>query len=115
MSEAEDNKKKQQPASTFGRSVVDYVTAEELERALQTVTPQGAAKEDWVLPIPDPGCEEQTPEQELQRLLTLKSYMLLDSEKEEEFDKLTQEAREVFGVPTSLISLIDFGRQFLFR
>ena len=98
--------------SSFGRSVVDFVTAEELKQALATVTPQGHARMDWKLPMQDPDCEDQTPEGELQRLLNLKSFMLLDAEKEEEFDKLTQEAREVFGVPTSLISLIDLGRQF---
>mmetsp|Transcript_22458 Transcript_22458/g.48894 ORF Transcript_22458/g.48894 Transcript_22458/m.48894 type:complete len:763 (+) Transcript_22458:471-2759(+) len=100
------------PASTFGRSVVDFVSNDELKQALATVTPQGHASTDWRLPMSDPTAEEQTPERELQRLLNLKSFMLLDAEKEEEFDKLTQEAREVFGVPTSLISLIDLGRQF---
>jgi len=99
-------------SSSFGRSVVDYVTQEELKMALKTVTPQGRAVNDWVLPMVDASCEQQTEEGELQRLLNLKSFMLLDAEKEEEFDKLTQEAREVFGVPTSLISLIDLGRQF---
>ena len=133
MSLPSDEPKK--PASAYGRSVVDYVTTEELERALATVVPparpdapapssdaaaggagsnQESSASDWLLPIPDPNCEEQTPDRELQRLLNLKSFMMLDAEKEEEFDKLTQEAREVFGVPTSLISLIDFGRQFLF-
>jgi hypothetical protein len=102
-------------ASEYGRSVVDYVTTEELDQALRSRTPQGQMKsDDWVLPIPDPDAEEQSRDGELQRLLTLKSYMVLDAEREEEFDKMTQEAREIFGVPTSLISLIDLGRQFLF-
>lgn len=102
-------------ASEYGRSVVDYVTAQELDAALSTVPQEDAiSSNDWVLPVPDPEAEEQTREGELERLLTLKSYMLLDAEKEEEFDKLTLEAREAFGVPTSLISLIDLGRQFLF-
>eukprot|EP00522_Entomoneis_paludosa_P003000 CAMPEP_0172471272 /NCGR_PEP_ID=MMETSP1065-20121228/67733_1 /TAXON_ID=265537 /ORGANISM="Amphiprora paludosa, Strain CCMP125" /LENGTH=726 /DNA_ID=CAMNT_0013229367 /DNA_START=183 /DNA_END=2363 /DNA_ORIENTATION=- len=100
------------PTSTFGRSVVDFVSADELQKALDTMTPQGKAQTDWMLPMEDPTAEKQTREGELQRLLNLKSFMLLDAEKEEEFDKLTQEAREAFGVPTSLISLIDLGRQF---
>lgn len=71
-------------------------------------------KPDWLLPVPDPEAEEQTVEGELARLLTLKSYLLLDAEKEQAFDALTQEACAIFGVPTSLISLVDLGRQFLF-
>ena len=105
---------KRPPASQLGRSVVDFVTPEELQKALQTVTPQGIASNDWILPVPDPEAEEQTLEGEMARLLNLQSFMLLDSEKEAAFDKLTEEACEVFGVPTSLISLIDLGRQFLF-
>mmetsp|Transcript_13707 Transcript_13707/g.37905 ORF Transcript_13707/g.37905 Transcript_13707/m.37905 type:complete len:801 (-) Transcript_13707:200-2602(-) len=98
--------------SDFGRSAVDYVSKSELKEALATVIPQGKSNQDWMLPVPnDPTCEKQTEEGELQRLLNLKSFMLLDAEKDEKFDKLTQEAKEVFGVPTSLISLIDLGRQ----
>jgi hypothetical protein len=100
------------PVSDHGRSVVDYVTREELLQALSTVTPSGLATNDWLLSVPDPEAEEQTVEGEMSRLLTLNSYLVLDAEKEEAFDKLTQEACEIFGVPTSLISLIDLGRQF---
>ena len=123
-------------ASPFGRSVLDYVTPRELDQALQhqrqsslskmeEIAAQAAANKnapseaekssDWKLPIPDPDTEQQSAEAEVQRLLTLKSYMVLDAEKEDAFDQLTREAREVFGFPTSLISLIDLGRQFLFR
>jgi hypothetical protein len=98
--------------SAHGRSVVDYVTQEELMQALTTVTPSGLATNDWLLPVPDPEAEEQTVEGEMSRLITLKSYLVLDADKEEAFDKLTQEACEIFGVPTSLISLVDLGRQF---
>jgi hypothetical protein len=101
-------------ASEHGRSVVDYVTEDELREALLSVTPHGIAKSDWLLPVPDPEAEEQTLEGEMERLLTLNSYLLLDAEKEKAFDELTEEACEIFGVPTSLISLIDLGRQFLF-
>jgi hypothetical protein len=102
------------PVSAQGRSVVDHVTQEELLQALSTVTPSGLATNDWLLSVPDPEAEEQTVEGEMSRLLTLKSYLVLDAEKEEAFDKLTQEACDIFGVPTSLISLIDLGRQFFF-
>jgi hypothetical protein len=100
------------PVSAQGRSVVDYVTQAELLQALSTVKSQGLATNDWILTVPDPEAEEQTVEGEMSRLLTLKSYLVLDAEKEEAFDKLTQEACDIFGVPTSLISLVDLGRQF---
>jgi hypothetical protein len=109
-----DDTKKKAAASIHGRSVVDYVDEKELLAALETVTPQGIASNDWMLPVPDPEAEEQTAEGEMARLLTLKSYLLLDAENEEAFDKLTEEAREIFGVPTSLISLVDLSRQFFF-
>jgi tetratricopeptide (TPR) repeat protein len=63
--------------------------------------------------VPDSEAEEQTVATELERLLTLKAYLVLDAAKEEAFDKLTQEARVLYNVPTSLISLVDLGRQFL--
>jgi tetratricopeptide (TPR) repeat protein len=105
-----------------GRSVVDFDSDEEIRLALQTCTvsaghPCGSpplGKSDWVLPVPDPDAEEQTVNSELRRLLVLKSYLLLDAEKEEAFDRLTEEACHYYNVPTSLISLIDLGRQFLF-
>jgi tetratricopeptide (TPR) repeat protein len=52
----------------------------------------------------------------MDHLMTLKSYMLLDDSEDEggAFEKLTKEATEIFGVPTSLVSLIDLDRQFLF-
>jgi hypothetical protein len=118
------------PVSAHGRSVVDYVTQEELLQALSTVAPSSGGlastcstgstgtntntsiTNDWLLSVPDPEAEEQTIEGEMSRLLTLKSYLVLDVEKEAAFDKLTQEACAIFGVPTSLISLIDLGRQF---
>ena len=97
-----------------GRSVVDYVDDSELREALKTVTPQGIAGNDWILPVPDPEADEQTVEGELARLRDLHSFFLLDAAPDPAFDELTEEARQIFGVPTSLISLIDLGRQFLF-
>jgi hypothetical protein len=93
-----------------GRSVLEFTTEDELRLALASATIHGKKEEDWILPE----AEEQTVDNETQRLLTLKSYLLLDAAKEEAFDKLTEEACETFGVPISLISLIDLGRQFLF-
>lgn len=105
-----------------GRSVVDYENPDDLRQALEACTVSAGhacaepptGKSDWLLPVPDPEAEPQTVHNEMQRLLTLKSYLLLDAAKEEAFDKLTREACQVYNVPTSLISLVDLGRQFLF-
>jgi hypothetical protein len=107
------------PAGRSGRSVADYKTEEELRAALSTFSlsddsPEARKQADWILPIPDPEAETQTIDGELQRLLTLKSYLMLDAENEEAFDRLTEEACELFNVPISLVTLVDFGRQFLF-
>ncbi|RFS18477.1 PAS domain S-box protein [Emticicia sp. C21] len=51
------------------------------------------------------------PANEKERLQALKNYNLLDSVKEEEFDRLTRLASIICGVPISVISLIDEERQ----
>jgi diguanylate cyclase (GGDEF)-like protein len=51
------------------------------------------------------------PENEEQRLATLHSLALLDTPREERFDRLTRMARRVFRAPIALVSLVDHGRQ----
>jgi tetratricopeptide (TPR) repeat protein len=104
-------------AERVGPSVNDYDSEEALRKALVdncTVQKDGQKTADWLLPVPDEEAEEQTVDTEVKRLWTLKSYLVLDAEKEAAFDRLTEEACRVFHVPTSNISLIDFGRQFAF-
>ena len=50
-------------------------------------------------------------EDEVERLLALKSYHILDTDKEVEFEEMTKEAKDYFGVPIAVISLVDLGRQ----
>lgn len=50
-------------------------------------------------------------EEELQRLLVLKSYLILDAEREEAFERLTALGGRIFNVPICLVSLVDIGRQ----
>ena len=50
-------------------------------------------------------------EEELNRLETLKSYSILDSDREDSFERLTALASRIFEVPICLVSLVDFGRQ----
>lgn len=51
------------------------------------------------------------PPDERSRLETLRALNLLDTAPEERFDRLTRMARRMFGVPISLVSLIDANRQ----
>jgi tetratricopeptide (TPR) repeat protein len=105
-----------------GPSVNDFTSENDLRNALERVTVASGSESsssisdgiDWRLPVSDEEAEPQKVDVEMQRLLTLKSYLVLDAESEEAFDRLTEEACQHFQVPTSLISLVDLGRQFLF-
>ena len=51
------------------------------------------------------------PEDEALRLKALHNLQLLDTPREERFDRLTRIASRIFDVPTSLITLVDQDRQ----
>jgi len=51
------------------------------------------------------------PQNEAERLHALRALQILDSSHEERFDRVTRLARRLFGVPISLVSLIDEDRQ----
>ena len=51
------------------------------------------------------------PENEAQRLQTLRLYDVLDSEPEKVFDDLTEAAAKIFDTPICLVSLVDENRQ----
>ncbi|QBE65372.1 GGDEF domain-containing protein [Pseudoduganella lutea] len=51
------------------------------------------------------------PENEAERLHALRALQILDSSHEERFDRVTRLAKRLFGVPISLVSLIDEDRQ----
>ena len=51
-----------------------------------------------------------TPENEAERLLSLKLYRVIDTGAEAAFDDLTRLAAAICGTPISLISLIDEHR-----
>ena len=55
--------------------------------------------------------EPQMPDDEDDRLATLQALRILDTAPEERFDRLTRMAKRLFGVPISLVSLIDSDRQ----
>lgn len=51
------------------------------------------------------------PRNEQERLRVLDSYDILDSESEENFDRITRIASAIFGTPIALVSLVDENRQ----
>ena len=53
------------------------------------------------------------PENEGGRLAALRSYEILDTFREEEYDKLTALAATICGMPISLVTLIDENRQWI--
>ncbi len=55
--------------------------------------------------------EPAVPADEKKRLETLRALKILDSAPEERFDRLTRMAKRMFGVPISLVSLVDDNRQ----
>ena len=55
--------------------------------------------------------EPRLPTDEKARLETLHALQILDSSPEERFDRLTRIAKRMFGVPISLVSLVDADRQ----
>jgi hypothetical protein len=54
---------------------------------------------------------QQSVAHETDRLMVLKSYLILDSNREPVFERLTGLAQRFFDVPIALVSLIDIGRQ----
>lgn len=53
----------------------------------------------------------EIPENEAERLQTLRELCVLDTESEERFDALTRVAQALFQVPIALVSLVDADRQ----
>jgi hypothetical protein len=77
---------------------------------LQTELASGC---DWVLPKHDPETTHpQILHEEIQRLQVLKSYLIVDSQREEAFERITQLASRIFDVAVSTVTLVDLGRQF---
>ncbi|MBN3753863.1 sensor domain-containing diguanylate cyclase [Paraburkholderia sp. Tr-20389] len=51
------------------------------------------------------------PDNESERVETLRSFHILDTPPEERFDRLTRLARRLFGVPIAAVTLVDSHRQ----
>jgi signal transduction histidine kinase len=100
--------------------VVDFDNEDSLRKALMADDERDdngrISKEsespDWVLDNYDPEITEvQTMSSEVLRLQVLKSYMILDADREEAFERITALASRIFDVPIALVSLVDLGRQ----
>lgn len=66
---------------------------------------------DWQMELDKDSSVPQSLDDEMERLKVLKSYRILDSDKEDRFERLTGLASRMFGVPIALVSLVDLGRQ----
>jgi CheY-like chemotaxis protein/signal transduction histidine kinase len=67
---------------------------------------------DWILNNYDENSsKKQTLAEELERLQVLKSYLILDSERQESFERITGLAGRMFRCPMALVSFVDLGRQ----
>ena len=67
---------------------------------------------DWNANALDPATSHPLRlEEEVQRLLELKEYSLLDTEPEAKIERFTALASRIFDVPICLVSLVDIGRQ----
>lgn len=75
-------------------------------------TSEDPTEYDWVLENYDKKTTEpQCLDDEIKRLLVLKSYLILDAEREEVFETITGLAGRIMKCPIALVSLIDLGRQ----
>ena len=92
----------------------DIAEGEPIQKVARLCGPGDAvvAHMDWVLPHYDAATTEpQSMSDELNRLQALRKYLVLDSEREEAFERITALASRIFDVPIALVSLVDLGRQ----
>uniref|UniRef100_A0A7S2PT86 Uncharacterized protein n=1 Tax=Leptocylindrus danicus TaxID=163516 RepID=A0A7S2PT86_9STRA len=97
------------------KSVNDSETEAQLRAALVqcTLTNAPCASASWQLhpSTLEAGSASQSVDEEMARLQVLKSYLVLDSERERRFERLTALVSRIFSVPIALVSLVDLGRQ----
>ena len=94
------------------REIADGQPVQKVARYGDKVAEELIQSSDWILPRFDAATtEQQTVPHEMQRLQTLQKYFVLDSQRDEAFDRITSLASRIFDVPIALISLIDLGRQ----
>jgi hypothetical protein len=90
------------------RSVLDYDTENELAAALSSSV--NLSDCDWKLQQSETTAASAVA-RETQRLLTLKSYQVLDCHRYPELDSFTEQVRAKYTVPWASVSIVDLGRQ----
>jgi CheY-like chemotaxis protein len=94
---------------TTGKSQVSGCDQTMILRKAQGVKQGGG---DWILENYDEKRSvPQSLDEELLRLQVLRSYLILDGEREFPFERLTALASRIHNAPIALVSLIDVGRQ----
>jgi GAF domain-containing protein len=108
------------------RTVADYETASDVTKALErgrasvvmdddgVVVDDNDDDDDWRLKDYNVATTVKDPNnipKETARLMCLKSYRILDTEPEIEFEEVTQLAQKIFQCPIAVVSLVDMGRQ----
>ncbi len=89
-------------------SVSDFGDAQSLRAALSSC---GCTELDWRMENLEADSVEENLENELKRLEALRCYRILDTDRNESFERLTALAARIFDVPICLVSLVDLGRQ----
>lgn len=92
-----------------GRTALDYRTRDDLIEALQKTDNEGNV--DWLVEYDESTSEDATEEYETERLSVLKSYDILETQRELEFDEITNEVKDYFHAPFAVVTLVDMGRQ----
>lgn len=94
------------------RTVADCESVAQIRQALRQVDLSGNL--DWTLKNYDFQTTIESPnsiKNEAKRLMILKSYDILDTGREEEFEAITNECTKFFQCPIAVVSLVDMGRQ----
>lgn len=95
-----------------GENETQAGTAGQKSKDKASSSPEGEDKMDWLMQNVDAKTSDpQSLEEELARLQTLRSYLILDSEREFPFERLTALAGRILDAPIALVSLVDLGRQ----
>ena len=105
---------RERTTTTKDRTVIEYDSIEDIKKALKQQVAVDGYNSDWMLQNYDATTTTAYPnhiEDEALRLSVLKSYNILDSATEMEFDAITDECKRYFKCPIAVVSFVDMGRQ----
>ena len=110
------------PPPARHRTVLDYDSTPTLHTALNEANANPTPYQltscddgvcfDWQTPHLDARTSDpESLDREVERLMVLKEYLILDSDREEKFERITALAGRIFDMPICLVCLVDIGRQ----